>query len=85
MHQPLCPQSLLFLDRFHTDSGICMQLNGGSLMKIRTDDPLYLNHVDRFWGHLLPRLSPLTYQNGGPIVMVQVRPWDGLALKYCRL
>ena len=51
-----------------------MQLNGGSLMKIRTDDPLYLNHVDRFWGHLLPRLSPLTYQNGGPIVMVQVRP-----------
>ena len=48
-------------------------------MKIRTDDPLYLNHVDRFWGHLLPRISPLTYQNGGPIVMVQVRPlgWLG--------
>ena len=43
-------------------------------MKIRTNDPLYLNHVDRFWGHLLPRISPLTYQNGGPIVMVQVRP-----------
>ena len=58
----------------HADFGIRMQLNGGSLMKIRTDDPLYLNHVDRFWGHLLPRISPLTYQNGGPIVMVQVRP-----------
>lgn len=41
-------------------------------MKIRTDDPLYLNHVDRFWGQLLPRMAPLLYSNGGPIVMVQV-------------
>ena len=50
-------------------------------MKIRTDDPLYLNHVDRFWGHLLPRISPLTYQNGGPIVMVQVcPPWRSRTL-----
>ena len=41
-------------------------------MKIRSDDPLYLMHVDRWWGELLPRMTRLLYSNGGPIVMVQV-------------
>ncbi len=42
-------------------------------MKLRTNDANYLNHVDRWWGMLLPRLTPLLYSNGGPVIMVQVR------------
>lgn len=41
-------------------------------MKLRSSDPLYLAHVDRWWNALLPRMTPLLYVNGGPIVMVQV-------------
>ena len=41
-------------------------------MKLRTNDANYLNHVDRWWGTLLPRLTPLLYSNGGPVIMVQV-------------
>ena len=28
--------------------------------------------VERWWGNLLPKLVPLLYDNGGPIIMVQV-------------
>lgn len=44
-------------------------------MKLRSDDPDYLAAVDAWWGELLPRMKPLLYQNGGPIVMVQVHEW----------
>ena len=33
-------------------------------MRIRSDDPRYLQHVDRWWNTLLPRLAHLTYQRG---------------------
>ena len=49
-----------------------LQVLGGGTMKIRTNDADYLYHVDRWWGQLLPRMTPLLYSNGGPIVMVQV-------------
>ena len=49
-----------------------VQLTGGVTMKLRTNDANYLNHVDRWWGTLLPRLTPLLYSNGGPVIMVQV-------------
>jgi hypothetical protein len=49
-----------------------VQLTGGATMKLRTNDANYLNHVDRWWGALLPRLTPLLYSNGGPVIMVQV-------------
>ncbi len=42
-------------------------------MKLRSSDADYLGHVDRFWAQLLPRMEPLLYAKGGPIVMVQVR------------
>lgn len=42
-------------------------------MKLRSSDPLYLAHVDRYFNELLPRMVPLLYSNGGPIVMIQVR------------
>lgn len=28
--------------------------------------------VERWWGKLLPKFVPLLYDNGGPIIMVQV-------------
>lgn len=28
--------------------------------------------VERWWGVLLPTIAPFLYENGGPIVMVQV-------------
>ncbi|RYR42477.1 hypothetical protein Ahy_A08g038958 isoform B [Arachis hypogaea] len=32
----------------------------------------FLFKVERWWGNLLPKLVPLLYQNGGPIIMVQI-------------
>ncbi|KAK7261708.1 hypothetical protein RIF29_28026 [Crotalaria pallida] len=40
--------------------------------KLRSSDPTYLQLVDRWWGILLPKLVPLLYHNGGPIIMVQI-------------
>ena len=47
----------------------CVQVVGGggdkaTQMRIRSDDPKYLMHVDRWWNALLPRLAHLTYQRG---------------------
>ena len=41
-------------------------------MKLRTSDHLYLAYVTRWFNHLLPRLEPYLYNNGGPIIMMQV-------------
>ncbi|XP_054780948.1 beta-galactosidase 17 isoform X2 [Prosopis cineraria] len=40
--------------------------------KLRSSDPTFLKQVDRWWGNLLPKLVPLLYDNGGPIIMVQI-------------
>ncbi|CAK6435724.1 unnamed protein product, partial [Pipistrellus nathusii] len=39
---------------------------------LRSSDPDYLAAVDTWLGVLLPKMKPLLYQNGGPIIMVQV-------------
>ncbi|KAK3880575.1 hypothetical protein Pcinc_014933 [Petrolisthes cinctipes] len=41
-------------------------------IRLRTSDPAFLNHVDAWMGVLLPRIRPLLYENGGPVIMVQV-------------
>lgn len=41
-------------------------------MQLRSSDPRFLSLVDAWWQQLLPRLAPLTYARGGPIIMVQV-------------
>ncbi|XP_048234475.1 beta-galactosidase 17 [Ricinus communis] len=41
-------------------------------LKLRSSDPAYLKSVDRWWGVLLPKVTPLLYSNGGPIIMVQI-------------
>ncbi|KAM4705949.1 beta-galactosidase [Rhinophrynus dorsalis] len=39
---------------------------------LRSSDPDYLQAVDNWMGVLLPKIKPLLYQNGGPIITVQV-------------
>ncbi|KAM4842470.1 beta-galactosidase [Thomomys bottae] len=39
---------------------------------LRSSDPDYLEAVDKWLGVLLPKMRPLLYQNGGPIIAVQV-------------
>uniref|UniRef100_H0WYG7 Beta-galactosidase n=2 Tax=Otolemur garnettii TaxID=30611 RepID=H0WYG7_OTOGA len=41
-------------------------------MILRSSDPDYLAAVDKWLGVLLPKMKPLLYQNGGPIISVQV-------------
>ncbi|KAM8967012.1 beta-galactosidase [Pelodytes ibericus] len=39
---------------------------------LRSSDPDYLQAVDNWMGVFLPKIKPLLYQNGGPIITVQV-------------
>ena len=39
---------------------------------LRSSNSAYLKYVDRWMGHLLPLIKPYLYENGGPIISVQV-------------
>ena len=39
---------------------------------LRSSDAGYLSHVDEWYSVLFPKLKPLLYENGGPIITVQV-------------
>ncbi|KAJ9179335.1 hypothetical protein P3X46_011138 [Hevea brasiliensis] len=41
-------------------------------LKLRSSDPAYLKLVDKWWGILLPKVAHLLYNNGGPIIMIQI-------------
>ncbi|XP_013863170.1 beta-galactosidase isoform X2 [Austrofundulus limnaeus] len=41
-------------------------------MVLRSSDPDYITAVDKWMGKLLPMIKPYLYQNGGPIITVQV-------------
>ncbi|KAK9923630.1 hypothetical protein M0R45_032037 [Rubus argutus] len=41
-------------------------------LRLRSSDPSFLQLVERWWGSLLPKIAPLLYGNGGPIIMVQI-------------
>uniref|UniRef100_A0ACD5U0X7 Uncharacterized protein n=1 Tax=Avena sativa TaxID=4498 RepID=A0ACD5U0X7_AVESA len=41
-------------------------------LKLRSSDSTYLSLVERWWSVLLPKVAPLLYSNGGPIIMVQI-------------
>lgn len=41
-------------------------------MRLRTDDEAYLEKVDHYYAHLLPKLVPYQIDHGGPIIMMQV-------------
>jgi hypothetical protein len=51
-----------------------LKVVGGGSMKLRSADPDWLLHVDRWWNVLLPKLAPYSRSRGGPILMVQVNP-----------
>ncbi|XP_037024449.1 beta-galactosidase-1-like protein [Bradysia coprophila] len=61
---------------------ICAERDNGGLpywlftkypnMKIRTADANYLKEVKIWYANLMPRLVSYMYENGGPIIMVQV-------------
>ncbi|BBG98850.1 beta-galactosidase 17 [Prunus dulcis] len=40
--------------------------------RLRSSDPAFLQLVERWWGSLLPKVAPLLYGSGGPIIMVQI-------------
>lgn len=46
--------------------------NGPNSILPRSKDPLFMKIVKRWYDLLLPPLLPLLYNNGGPIIMVQV-------------
>ncbi|KAI4324789.1 hypothetical protein MLD38_030245 [Melastoma candidum] len=41
-------------------------------IKLRSSDPAYSKLVDRWWSVLLPKVASFLYQNGGPVIMVQI-------------
>lgn len=41
-------------------------------IKLRTMDQQYIEFVDNYFAKLLPMLQPFLYENGGPIILVQV-------------
>ncbi|PIK62438.1 putative beta-galactosidase [Apostichopus japonicus] len=45
---------------------------------LRSSDEAYLEAVDTWMGVLLPKIQPLLYQNGGPIITVQM--WSSFQL-----
>ncbi|KAK9843639.1 hypothetical protein WJX81_000575 [Elliptochloris bilobata] len=48
------------------------KVEGGRTMALREADPVYLGHVDRWWGELLPRVAPYLHARGGPIILTQI-------------
>nr|XP_053646960.1 beta-galactosidase-like [Cherax quadricarinatus] len=48
-------------------------LNKNPDMRLRSSDSSYLTYVDDWYGNvLLPKIKPLLYENGGPVIMLQV-------------
>ncbi|XP_077210124.1 beta-galactosidase 17 [Tasmannia lanceolata] len=41
-------------------------------LRLRSSDPAFLHLVERWWDTLLPKIAPLLYKNGGPVIMVQI-------------
>ncbi|WOK98605.1 beta-galactosidase 8 isoform X2 [Canna indica] len=41
-------------------------------LELRSSDMAFLHYVERWWSILFPKISALLYENGGPIIMVQV-------------
>ncbi|XP_078656008.1 beta-galactosidase-like isoform X1 [Branchiostoma floridae x Branchiostoma belcheri] len=47
-------------------------MKDNSSIVLRSSDPAYLDPVDTYMAQLLPRIKPYLYNNGGPIITVQV-------------
>lgn len=62
-----------------------MQVDGGGQMSLRDNDPGFLQLVDRWFAVMLPRMRPFLIDNGGPVLMVQVRLAAGLRALFSEL
>lgn len=69
---PACPCRLLLSAEWEFGGLPAWLLQQNASMVLRSSDPQFLAAVDDWWGVLLPALSSLTVDKGGPIVMVQV-------------
>jgi beta-galactosidase len=49
-----------------------LMMNGTDTIKPRTNEETYMNAVRNYLQVLLPKIVPYLYQNGGPILTVQV-------------
>ncbi|XP_078572211.1 beta-galactosidase-like isoform X2 [Branchiostoma floridae x Branchiostoma japonicum] len=47
-------------------------MKDNSSIVLRSSDPAYLGPVDTYMAQLLPKIKPYLYNNGGPIITVQV-------------
>ena len=61
-----------FIDSNRDMGGLPWWLLSSPPMKLRSSDPRFLSLVDRWFSVLLPKLRPLLYRSGGPIILVQV-------------
>ena len=41
-------------------------------IEIRTNNTVYMDALERYFAVLLPKLVPLLYSNGGPVIMIQI-------------
>ncbi|OWM76581.1 hypothetical protein CDL15_Pgr005545 [Punica granatum] len=41
-------------------------------VKLRSSDPKFIQLVESWWSVLLPKVAPHLYENGGPVIMVQI-------------
>jgi len=58
------------------NGGYPMWLRFKPPMCVRTNDPLFLNYVDRWYDHILPIVASRQIQRGGPVIMVQLENED---------
>lgn len=64
-----------FIDAEYDFGGLpawLLTLRDPPLHAIRTNDPAFTAAVTRWWKALLPRVRPMLWENGGPVVMVQI-------------
>lgn len=52
--------------------GLPSWLLGDDKVEVRTSKEPYMTYVNRYFAQLLPKLVPLQFQKGGPIIMFQV-------------
>lgn len=64
-----------FIDAEYDFGGLpawLLTLRDPPLRAIRTNDPAFTAAVTRWWKTLLPTVRPMLWENGGPVVMVQI-------------
>ncbi|NUK45283.1 beta-galactosidase [Streptomyces lunaelactis] len=54
------------------NGGLPHWLTGRLGLRVRTEDPEYLGHVERWFTRLLPQVAERQIGRGGPVIMVQV-------------